>query len=47
MSDQLSAKDWLDQGLKALAANGVTALKAEPLAKASAALNHSGRANTW
>jgi len=34
MSDQLSAKDWLDQGLKALAANGVTALKAEPLAKA-------------
>ena len=34
MSDQLSAKDWLDQGLKALAANGMTALKAEPLAKA-------------
>jgi len=34
MSDQLSARDWLDQGLKALAANGVGALKAEPLAKA-------------
>jgi AcrR family transcriptional regulator len=34
MTDQLSAKDWLDQGLKALAQNGFTALKAEPLAKA-------------
>ena len=34
MSDQLSAKDWLDQGLKALANRGFTALKAEPLAKA-------------
>jgi AcrR family transcriptional regulator len=34
MSDQLSAKDWLDQGLKALAGRGFTALKAEPLAKA-------------
>jgi AcrR family transcriptional regulator len=34
MSDQLSAKDWLDQGLKALAQRGFTALKAEPLAKA-------------
>jgi AcrR family transcriptional regulator len=34
MADQLSAKDWLDQGLKALAARGFTALKAEPLAKA-------------
>ena len=34
MSDQLSAKDWLDQGLKTLAQNGFTALKAEPLAKA-------------
>ena len=34
MPDQLSAKDWLDQGLKALAQNGFTALKAEPLAKA-------------
>jgi AcrR family transcriptional regulator len=33
MTDQLSAKDWLDQGLKALAARGFTALKAEPLAK--------------
>jgi AcrR family transcriptional regulator len=34
MTDQLSAKDWLDQGLKTLAASGFTALKAEPLAKA-------------
>ena len=34
MSDQLSAKDWLDQGLKTLANSGFTALKAEPLAKA-------------
>ncbi len=34
MSDQLSAKDWLDQGLKTLADSGFTALKAEPLAKA-------------
>jgi AcrR family transcriptional regulator len=34
MSDQLSAKDWLDQGLKALTKGGFTALKAEPLAKA-------------
>ena len=34
MTDQLSARDWLDQGLKALAARGFTALKAEPLAKA-------------
>jgi AcrR family transcriptional regulator len=34
MSDQLSAKDWVDQGLKALASSGFTALKAEPLAKA-------------
>jgi AcrR family transcriptional regulator len=34
MTDQLSAQDWLDQGLKALAARGFTALKAEPLAKA-------------
>lgn len=33
MADQLSAKDWLDQGLKALATRGFTALKAEPLAK--------------
>jgi len=33
MSDQLSAKDWLDQGLKVLAQRGFTALKAEPLAK--------------
>src|SRR4051812_27881040 len=34
MSDQLSAKDWLNQGLKTLAERGFTALKAEPLAKA-------------
>ena len=34
MIDQLSARDWLDQGLKALAKSGFTALKAEPLAKA-------------
>jgi AcrR family transcriptional regulator len=34
MPDQLSAKDWLDQGLKALTANGAGALKADPLAKA-------------
>jgi AcrR family transcriptional regulator len=34
MSDQLSAKDWVDQGLKALANSGFTALKADPLAKA-------------
>ena len=34
LSAQLSAKDWVDQGLKALASRGFTALKAEPLAKA-------------
>jgi AcrR family transcriptional regulator len=34
MTDQLSAGDWLDQGLKTLAQSGFTALKAEPLAKA-------------
>ena len=34
MADQLSAQDWLHQGLKVLAKNGFTALKAEPLAKA-------------
>jgi AcrR family transcriptional regulator len=34
MTDQLSAKDWLDRGLKVLAESGFTALKAEPLAKA-------------
>lgn len=32
--DQLSAADWLDQGLKTLTESGFTALKAEPLAKA-------------
>jgi AcrR family transcriptional regulator len=34
MADQLSADDWIDWGLKALAKSGFTALKAEPLAKA-------------
>jgi AcrR family transcriptional regulator len=34
MIEQLSAKDWLDQGLKVLAKKGFTALKAEPMAKA-------------
>jgi AcrR family transcriptional regulator len=34
MPDQLSAKDWLDQGLATLAAHGAGALKADPLAKA-------------
>src|SRR5580692_10081358 len=34
MTDQLSATDWLDRGLQALAKSGFTALKAEPLAKA-------------
>jgi len=34
MADQLSANDWLDLGLKALAKSGFTALKAEPLATA-------------
>jgi AcrR family transcriptional regulator len=33
IADQLSANDWLDQGLKTLAQSGFTALKAEPLAK--------------
>ncbi|UGY18654.1 TetR/AcrR family transcriptional regulator [Bradyrhizobium septentrionale] len=33
MTEQLSVKDWLDQGLKTLARTGFTALKAEPLAK--------------
>jgi AcrR family transcriptional regulator len=34
MNDQLSAQDWVKAGLRALAANGFGALKAEPLAKA-------------
>jgi AcrR family transcriptional regulator len=34
MADQLSAEDWIDQGIKALIKSGFTALKAEPLAKA-------------
>ena len=34
MADQLSAQNWLNQGLKTLARSGFTALKAEPLAKA-------------
>jgi AcrR family transcriptional regulator len=34
MTDQLSAQDWIEQGLKTLARQGFAALKAEPLAKA-------------
>jgi AcrR family transcriptional regulator len=34
MADQLSAQDWLDQGLKVLARSGFTSLKADRLAKA-------------
>jgi len=34
MVHQLSAQDWVNQGLKTLAKSGFTALKAEPLAKA-------------
>lgn len=34
MTEQLSADDWINQGLKALAKSGFTALKADPLAKA-------------
>ena len=34
MTDQLSAQDWLKEGLKTLAKRGFGALKAEPLAKA-------------
>jgi AcrR family transcriptional regulator len=34
MADQLSASDWLKQGLKTLAQHGFMALKAEPLSKA-------------
>ena len=34
MSDQLSAQDWVDLGVKTLVQRGFTALKAEPLAKA-------------
>jgi AcrR family transcriptional regulator len=34
MTEQLSADDWIKEGLKALAKNGFTALKADPLAKA-------------
>ena len=33
MTEQLSADDWIRQGLKALAKSGFTALKADPLAK--------------
>ena len=33
MSEQLSARDWLDLGLKALARGGFAALKADKLAK--------------
>jgi len=34
MTEQLSADDWIKQGLKALTRSGFTALKADPLAKA-------------
>src|SRR3954462_3717660 len=34
MAEQLTADDWIKQGLKALARDGFTALKADPLAKA-------------
>ncbi len=34
MPDQLSANDWIAHGLRALAKDGFTSLKAEPLAKA-------------
>jgi AcrR family transcriptional regulator len=34
MTEQLSAEDWLDCGLRTLATQGFSALKAEPLAKA-------------
>ena len=34
MTEQLSAADWINRGLKALAKSGFTALKADPLAKA-------------
>ncbi|OAF02324.1 transcriptional regulator [Bradyrhizobium centrolobii] len=34
MTEQLSADDWVKEGLKTLAKNGFTALKADPLAKA-------------
>lgn len=34
MTDQLSAQDWLDLGIRTLATQGFSALKAEPLAKA-------------
>src|SRR6188472_4725634 len=33
MTEQLSAGDWINAGLKALAKGGFTALKADPLAK--------------
>ncbi|TWB07264.1 TetR/AcrR family transcriptional regulator [Bradyrhizobium stylosanthis] len=34
MTEQLSADDWIKEGLKALAKSGFTALKADPLARA-------------
>jgi AcrR family transcriptional regulator len=34
MADQLSAQDWVKQGLRTLSKEGFTALKAEPLARA-------------
>jgi AcrR family transcriptional regulator len=34
MTEQLSADDWISQGIKALTRSGFTALKADPLARA-------------
>ena len=34
MTEQLSAEDWINEGLHALAKKGFTALKADPLARA-------------
>lgn len=34
MTEQLTADDWIKEGLKALAKSGFTSLKADPLAKA-------------
>ncbi|WP_375414265.1 TetR/AcrR family transcriptional regulator [uncultured Bradyrhizobium sp.] len=34
MAEQLSAQDWVDQGIRVLIKHGFTALKADPLAKA-------------
>ncbi|WP_439568785.1 TetR/AcrR family transcriptional regulator [Sphingopyxis sp.] len=36
MTDRLSKTDWLDHGLKTLAKDGISAVKADPMAKALA-----------